>query len=532
MGLWYNVDMAKWFNIGGPCNPADNYVLSAMDRLPEVAALVRKRQYFVVHAPRQCGKTTAFLSFANETNAKGEAVAMYCSLETVQGFPKAADGIPMVYALVRYAASQFLSAETCPALLPEPGQVDLDVMKTSGIQHLISEIARVLGKPFYVLFDEVDCLGGETLITFLRQLRNGKIDMGKGVPFASSVALIGMRDIRDYKAKIRPDAETLGSASPFNVITEAMTLRSFAEDEVRALYRQHTDETGQVFEEEALAKAFAYSQGQPYLVNALARWCVEKIHQEDFSKPVTGADMDEAKEKIIRERGTHLDSLMERMKEPRVRRIVEPVMLGEDMVFDESEDDVRFVLDLGILTNVNGALVPSNPMYAEIIGRYLSWGTQERMKRVVPETPWVRDDGLDMAGLMAAFQQFWRENASESAVPFQYREAYPHLVLQAFLQRVINGGGQIVREMALGSGRLDLGVHFRGAVYAVEVKTAALYAKSHEKAHGQILRYMDRLGVSEGWLVVADPDLTKSWDGKISTTDIPEDGKTIHLVRC
>ena len=524
--------MARWFNIGGPCNPADNYTLSAMDRLPEVAALVRKRQYFAVHAPRQCGKTTAFLSFANETNAKGEAVAMYCSLETVQEFPKAADGIPMIYALVRNAASQFLSADACPALAPEPGQVDAAVMKTFGVQRLISEIARTLGKPLYILFDEVDCLGGETLITFLRQLRNGKIDLGKGVPFASSVALIGMRDIRDYKAKIRPDSETLGSASPFNVITKAMTLRSFTEDEVRALYRQHTDETGQVFEEEALSKAFAYSQGQPYLVNALARWCVEEIHHEDFSKPVTGADMGEAKEKIIRERGTHLDSLMERMKEPRVRSIVEPVMLGEDMVFDESEDDVRFVLDLGILKNVNGALVPSNPMYAEIIGRYLSWGTQERMKRVVPETPWVKDDGLDMAGLMAAFQQFWRENADESAVPFQYREAYPHLVLQAFLQRVINGGGQIVREMALGSGRLDLGVHFRGAVYAVEVKTLKLYEKTREKAREQILRYMDRLGVSEGWLVVADPDLTKPWDDKISTADFSEGGKTVHLVRC
>lgn len=92
--------------------------------------------------------------------------------------------------------------------------------------------------------------------------------------------------------------------------------------------------------------------------------------------------------------------------------------------------------------------------------------------------------------------------------------------------------GQIVREMALGSGRLDLGVHFRGAVYAVEVKTAALYAKSHEKAHLQILRYMDRLGVPEGWLVVADSDLTKPWGGKISTTDISEAGKTIHLVCC
>ena len=124
-----------------------------------MAALVRKEQYFVVHAPRQYGKTTAFLSFANETNARGDAVAMYCSLETVQGFPKADDGVPMVYALVRYAASQFLSAETCPALLPEPRQIDIDVMKTSGIQRLISEIARVLAKPFYVFFDEVDRLG-------------------------------------------------------------------------------------------------------------------------------------------------------------------------------------------------------------------------------------------------------------------------------------------------------------------------------------------------------------------------------------
>ena len=86
--------------------------------------------------------------------------------------------------------------------------------------------------------------------------------------------------------------------------------------------------------------------------------------------------------------------------------------------------------------------------------------------------------------------------------------------------------------MALGSERLDLGVHFRGAVYAVEVKTLAFYDKSHVKAHEQILRYMDRLGQKEGWLVVADPELTKPWEEKISTEDISLDGKMIHLVRC
>ena len=525
--------MARWFNIGGPCNPADNYTLSAMERLPEVAALVRKRQYFVVHAPRQCGKTTAFLSFANETNAKGDAVALYCSLEALQSFPTAADGIPKLCALLQEAISgvpEFgsLSGAEWPVDAMKPDAVVISGVKVA----LTSMAAKVAPKPLILLFDEVDCLGGETLITFLRQLRNGKIDMGKGKPFPSSVALIGMRDIRDYKAKIRPDTETLGSASPFNVITDALTVRTFTDEEVAALYAQHTAETGQVFEPEAVRHACVSSGGQPYLVNALARWCVEKIHKEDFSKPITFADMDEAKEKIIRERGTHLDSLMERMKEPRVRRVVEPVMLGGTVNRDELSDDLRYVLDLGILVERDGALVPANPMYAEIIGRYLSWGTQQNVRMLVPETPWAKPDGLDMAGLMAAFQQFWRENADESAVPFQYREAYPHLVLQAFLQRVINGGGQIVREMALGSGRLDLGVHFRGAVYAVEVKTRKLYEKSREKAREQILRYMDRLGQSEGWLVVADSDLTKPWDDKISSEDIAEGDKTIHVVCC
>lgn len=524
--------MPRWFNIAGPCNPTQNYMLPAMGRLPDVSSLLRKGQYFVVHAQRQCGKTTAFLTLANEINAKGDAVAIYCSLETVQCFPKSEDGIPMIYALILRSSRQYVSEEDCPELLRMPGQVDLSVMTTSGVQDILSAVARAARKPLYFFFDEVDCLGGDTLVTFLRQLRNGKIDMGKGKPFPASIALIGMRDIRDYKAKIRPDAETMGSASPFNVVTKAMTIRAFSDDEVAALYAQHTAETGQVFEPEAIRHACVSSGGQPYLVNALARWCVEEIHHEDFSKPVTFADMDEAKEKIIRERGTHLDSLMERMKEPRVRRIVEPVMLGGTINRDDFNDDIRYVLDLGILIEKEGSLVPANPMYAEIIGRYLSYGTQQNVRMLVTETPWVKDDGLDMAGLMAAFQEFWRENASEDAVPFQYREAYPHLVLQAFLQRVINGGGQIVREMALGSERLDLGVHFRGAKYAVEVKKLAYYRKSPEKAHRQVVGYMDRLGVSEGWLVVFDPDLTKPWDEKIAMEDHPINGKTIHLIRC
>ena len=525
--------MARWFNIGGPCNPAKNYMLSATERLPEVVSFINKEQYFVVHAPRQCGKTTAFQAMADEINAKGEMAAFYCSIENVQGIVEPEKGLVQIADVIRQmvelTSTCFGKNVKAEDLKREAGDTDY----ASAVLKLLNVLSRRARKPLVIFFDEVDCLSDGTLVGFLRQLRNGRIACKAPNSFPVSIALIGLRNIRDYKMRIRPEGQSTGEASPFNVITEAMTLRSFTEPELRELYQQHTDATGQVFEEEAFKLAWEYSQGQPYLVNALARWCVEKIHKEDFSKPVTCADMEEAKEKLIRERGTHLDSLMEKVYDPRITPLVEQALLGGEIDRDVHREDISYALDLGLFVEERGVLKPANPIYRETIGRYMTRGTQDTILARIPEAPWAKEDGLDMPGLLAAFQEFWRENASEKAfLSQQFHEAYPHLVLQAFLQRVINGGGQIIREMALGSGRLDLGVKYRKATYAVEVKTAAGYAKSYEKAHRQILRYMDSLGVAEGWLVVADTDLSKPWDDKISTEDVSLDGKTIHLVRC
>ena len=341
--------MGKFFNIAGPCNPERHYMLSATARVPNVMRLIEDEAYFVVHAQRQCGKTTAFRTLVDDINAKGERLAMYCSLEVVQAYPDPTDGIPMIYEKIRGEAQYRPELKQCPFLAEGHRRFDRETLASKGIAELLSELSIFAGKPFVVFFDEVDCLSGATLVTFLRQLRDGCISRQKGRDFPASIALIGMRNIRDFKAKIRPDRETLGSASPFNVITKAMTLRAFTAEEVAALYRQHTDATGQVFEPGVAALAYEYSRGQPYLVNALARWCMDKIHDRRFGEPITLDDMHEAKERIIRERGTHLDSLMERMKEPRVRPIVEAVMTGAANRRDLLEDDVSFVLDLGLL---------------------------------------------------------------------------------------------------------------------------------------------------------------------------------------
>ena len=524
--------MERFFNIAGPCVAARHYMLPAVERLPEVVGLIRRELYFVVHAPRQSGKTTALKQLVRDINGSGERVALYCSLETLQNVMDVASAMTTVETVIWKAVrASAVFADIADGIREYAASDDVTRDAATGLMSLLTRLAADCGKPLVIFFDEADCLCFDPLVAFLRQLRNGYINR-EDVPFPASVALVGLRNIKDYKMRVRPDGESVGQASPFNVITEVLPMRLFSEAEMRSLYAQHTAETGQVFEEGALVEAYRLSCGQPYLVNALARWCVEKIHHDDYTRPITAADMAEAKEKIIREQGTHLDSMMEKLEEPRVRRVVEPVMLGGDVDFDALRDDISYCLDLGLLVNDRGCLKPANPIYSETIGRFLTRGSQQKVLLKRPENLWVRENGLDMAGLMAAFQQFWRENADANAVPFQYREAYPHLVLQAFLQRVINGGGQIIREMALGSGRLDLGVKFRDATYAVEVKTTAYYEKSPEEAHGQMGRYMDRLGVNEGWLVVADSDLSKPWEGKISTAVIPQDGKTIHLVRC
>ena len=514
----------KRFNTTGPCFPDEHYMMPALDRLPGVRELVAGGGYFVVHAPRQTGKTTALKALVREINAKGDMFALYCTLEALQN---RSDPMQTNIAIRDFIAdnvemSPFYSPiQGAPELREERGGVLL------AVRTVLQNVCRAVGKPVVVFFDEADCLVGDALISFLRQLRDGYVNRDT-MPFPKSIALVGMLDVRDYKAQIRPDGQSLGQISPFNIIRKDMLIPNFTESDIAALYAQHTAETGQRFADGVVEAVWRWTRGQPWLVNAIGCECVEEIHGNRYGETITVEDVEAAKEAIIRRRDTHVDSLMERMREPRVRRIVEPLISGDKSDVTYNDDDYRYITDLGLLRVDRGALVPANPMYAEIIGRYLSRGEQDAMIRSIPETPWVKADGLDMPGLMAAFQQFWRENSGADKDIMGYRESVPHLVLMAFLQRVTNGGGHINREMALGTGRLDLCVEFRGARYAIEVKTSANFQGA--KSYAQCAKYLDSLGLSEGWMPIFEKSKDKTWDEKIYSRDETVDGKTIHVI--
>ena len=499
-------------------------MLPALDRLPGIRELVTGGNCFVIHAPRQTGKTTVLKALVREINDKGNMFALYCSLETLQNRTDPDKTNLAIRDLIADNVEMspfYVPVPDAPALRSDRGGIGL------AVRTVLQNVCRAVGKPVAVFFDEADCPVGDALISFLRQLRDGYINRDV-MPFPKSVALVGMLDVRDYKAQIRPDGQSLGQISPFNIIAEDMLIPNFTELDIQALYAQHTAETGQTFADGVIEDVWQLTRGQPWLVNAIAYECVTKIHGSRYDETITVADVETAKEAIIRRRDTHVDSLMERMREPRVRRIVEPLISGDKSDVSYNDEDYRYITDLGLLRNDRGTLVPANPMYAEIIGRYLSRGEQDAMIRSIPETPWVKDDGLDMAGLMAAFQQFWCENSGADKNIMGYRESVPHLVLMAFLQRVTNGGGYINREMALGTGRLDLCVEFRGARYAIEVKTSDNF--NGEKSYSQCAKYLDTLNLSEGWMPIFEKSKEKSWDEKIYSRDVEFEGKTIHVI--
>jgi hypothetical protein len=260
----------RHFNTTGPCVSEKHYMLPALERLPQVTTLVERESYFVLHAPRQTGKTTALRDLAARLLASGRYAALCASCEAGQAAGEdyeAAERI--VWNSLRDAAVNRL-----PAALRPPAD-DVPAAPGAFVQLNLSAWSRACPLPVVLLLDEIDALMGQSLISVLRQLRAGFPDRPRAFP--SSVVLCGLRDVRDYKAGSGGDAARLGTSSPFNVKVESLRLRDFTAEEVARLYAQYAAETGQSFTEPALARAWELSAGQPWLVNALAREVVDNI---------------------------------------------------------------------------------------------------------------------------------------------------------------------------------------------------------------------------------------------------------------
>ena len=511
----------RTFNTAGPIDAEDHYHIPPLQRidLDEVLGLVANKKYFVLHAPRQTGKTSALLALRDLLNGgqAGDFRCLYANVENGQAMREnVAEAMRTVLAELAFQASVTLGDETLeelwPALLERVGPAQ-------ALRQALARWCMAAPRPLVLLIDEIDALVGDSLLSVLRQLRTGYVDRPQRFPH--SIVLCGLRDVRDYRIHSSAEDRLVLGGSGFNIKSESLRLGDFSEQEIRALTAQHTAETGQVFTEDALELIRERTAGQPWLVNALCYdACFRHKRGRDRTRPITAAAILEAQERLILRRDTHIDDLANKLREERVRRVIEPILAGTDEIRG-SEEDLAYARDLGLVAPASDRPPRvANPIYAEVVPRHLNNLVQETLPQ---RMAWYVDaDGaLDVEGLVAAFQAFFREHSEHWVQRFeQYHEAGPQLLLQAHLQRVVNGGGRIEREYALGRGRTDLLIAWpqggRERRWVVECKLRrGDLERTIAEGLAQTRAYADRCAAEAGHLIVFDRSPERTWEQKI-----------------
>ena len=215
------------------------------------------------------------------------------------------------------------------------------------------------------------------------------------------------------------------------------------------------------------------------------------------------------------------------------------MILGE--VYDPNNDDKQYCLDLGLIKKTKEGLKISNSIYQEIIPRELTDSTQDNF---VPKFKpnWINNDGsLNINTLLTLFKDFWNENSTiwGSNVP-GYREAAPQLVFQAFMQRVVNGGGTINREYALGTGQTDLYVKWQHenegklSIQNIVIELKVIhkswsYETTKKAAIEQTANYAKLCGEKEAYILIFDKLNKMNWQADEPNENIVHDGVKLEI---
>jgi hypothetical protein len=509
----------RFFNTTGPCFPGRHYMLPAAERLlnSQLARYIGDELYWVLHAPRQTGKTTFLLSWMHEINASRYAVACYVTIETCQGI----DDLLLTNRMICQAIHQSADLTLAPAAVPPMPPADQPNPVAAMLEQWAALVAPL---PLVVLFDEVDVLRDQPMVSFLRQLRGGFPHRGAG-RFPTSIALVGMRDLRDYLISRKTARRSIRAApSTSRKIRRAWaTFRGPTCTADRPACRREgpTVRRGRHrpdLRPDPRPAVAGQRPGQKVRLGAGSRRDAGAGDRRPRAAGQRAADPGAGG--ASRQPGRAL-------KDPRVRPIIEAILIGAvDPTLAEG-DDFRLCLDLGLVTLERGFPEIANPLYREVIPRVLTQGAQVAIPH--PEFAWRTPDGhLDLAVLLREFQRFWRRHAEVWEGAAEYREAFPHLLLMAFLQRVLNGGGRIEREYAAGRGRVDLAIEWHGRWSLIEIKLVhPADGRDGTIAEGltQTARYREQVGAGEAWLVVFDrrpAARARPWEERLTWEERPD----------
>ena len=502
--------MEKRFNITGICRPAKHYMADVSKKLGQTLKMIDYGEYFIINRPRQYGKTTTLYALADTLRKTGDYIVFNTSFEGLgdsffENEKNLAQGF--IKLLAGYAQNHAPSLED--VLHQKISEVDN--LKT--LSSVITEVVSKTDKRIVLLIDEVDKSSNNQLfVSFLGMLRNKYLAQDDFKTF-HSVVLAGVHDVKSLKLKLRPEDEKKNN-SPWNIAAEFKVDMNLQPFEIKPMLEEYCADRGVKMDTTYMSeRLFYYTSGYPFLVSKLCKMLDEDILPTKETQEWTDKDLVLAVLQLTKQTNTNFESLISNLENnPLLYQMVNGMLVDSQYQSYSIHDPlISMGMMYGIFKNGNGTRI-HNKIYEEVIYDYMTSKAKSHVfftEYHVSKGFKLADNRLNMELVLLKFQAFMREHYSKKDRDFL--EHNGRLVFLAFIKPIINGAGYDFKEVQISEERrLDVTITYFEHKYIAELKIWRGKA-AHEEGLDQLTDYLDRLALSEGFLLIFDHNNVKTW---------------------
>ena len=494
----------RLFQTRGPVEPAHHYAVPRQTEIAELVERIKQGRYIVLFAPRQTGKTTFFRWALDALEAiEPGYFPIQLDFEEYKNF-----SISAFY--------DYLHKEICAAILNHCQKRQWDTSDTleqflenSSITNHVSmrlffeQVSGYLkNEKLVIIIDEFDGIPTAAVSDFLYSLRRIYLSQtAQKCPY--SVGIVGVKSI----TQLNYDR----SISPFN-IQDDFALSNFTLSQVQSLFKQYTEETGQVIASDVIETLYQQTAGQPFLVNRLGQILTEEM-EIGLEQTLTLSHFEIAHKQILVERNINISHLTSNIrKKPRFESALMRIALKEQPVpFNLDNDIISELFTFGVIapdSDENCHIM--NPIYQYRIMRTFQPLFNGLEDDYFPDendfvdylTP---DKKINMRQLLANFHDFIaRAGYRILQVPDTPQEFVGQYLLFGYLDAFVRQiQGFMYLEVRSGRGRMDLIILHQQAKYIVETKIWE-GNKRYQAGKRQLAKYLKLEGITEGYYVVFD----------------------------
>jgi hypothetical protein len=495
----------KEFNVTGLCNPTMHYMVDISAKLKTIIRdYIDPGKYFVINRARQYGKTTTFSRLQIALNAR--YIVLRASFERLGSgsFESEKEFVDAFTDLISTSLKRAgANDETIATWRSEySGRV-------RNLADQITSLVSSVDKPIVLMIDEVDkSANNQLFLDFLGALRDMYLDRNdSAAPAFHSVILAGVTDIKNLKAKIRPD-EQHRQNSPWNIAASFDVDMSFSAPEIMTMLDEYEADRHSGMDVKSVAERLYYhTGGYPFLVSALCKI----IHDEKMYWSQGGVD--NAVKRILVAKNTLFDDVIKNLQaHPGFAKLVERIILeGKRVEYNPDDPNIQIGIMYGIFAHEEGQVRISNLVFSTRLMNYFV-STSETNTLVQDQSYrdasiYIKGGVLDFDKVLERFSVFMADEYRDKDSKFVEHEARRLLI--GYIKPIINGRGQYFLEPEIRGGqRIDLLVQHEQTEYVIEVKIWRGEAYE-QRAYDQIARYVKARHGKVGY-VVSFCDLQKS----------------------